>query len=61
MEANRKSLELMVAMDLREFHIVTKHTKHLEKENANLDTKLCSQADNLKKSSESIEHLQLSV
>jgi hypothetical protein len=58
-EVNRKSLELVVAMDAHELHIATKVTKHLEKENVNLDTKLCSQAEDLRKSIETIERLQL--
>jgi hypothetical protein len=58
-EANRKSLELVVAMDAHELHIATKPAKHLEKENVNLNTKLCSQAEDLRKSTETIEHLQL--
>ncbi len=61
MEANRKSLELVVIMDVHELHIATKGAKRLEKENENLNIKLHSQIDDLGKSIETIEHLQLSV
>jgi hypothetical protein len=50
MEGNRKSLELVLVMDVHELHIATKHAKHFEKENEDLDTKLCSQVDDLGKS-----------
>jgi hypothetical protein len=48
-------------MDACELKIARKQAKHLEKENADFDVKLCSQVDDLKKSIETIERLQLSV
>ncbi len=41
-EANYKSLKLAIAMDAHELIIETEWAKLLEKENANLDAKLCS-------------------
>jgi hypothetical protein len=60
-EMNRKSLELTIAMDAREFIIATKQAKHLEKESVNLDTRLRSQANDLREFIETIEHLQFSI
>jgi hypothetical protein len=48
-------------MDVCELKIARKQAKHLEKENADLDVKLRSQVDDLKKSIETIERLQLSA
>jgi len=44
-------------MDACELKIARKQAKHLEKENADFDVKLCSQVDDLKKSIETIERL----
>jgi hypothetical protein len=41
-EANWKSLELLVAMDARDLKITIEWAKHFENKNANLDSKLCS-------------------
>jgi hypothetical protein len=41
-EVNHKSLELTIAMDVCEFVIATERAKLLEKENVNLDMRLCS-------------------
>lgn len=41
-ETNWKSLELAVAMDAHELKFTIEPAKCLEKENADLDTKLCS-------------------
>jgi hypothetical protein len=38
---SKKSLELTIAMDACEIRIAIEWTKHLEKENDNLDTRLC--------------------
>lgn len=61
MEASRKSLELVVAMDAGELWIATKWGKRLEKENANLNVRLLSQENNLRKLAKTMEHLQLNV
>ncbi len=60
-EARWKSLKFVIAMDVRELIIAIEHAKQVEKENANFDMKLPSQANDLKKTIETIEHLQLSV
>ncbi len=56
-KANYKSLELIATMDVCEFIITIKWTKCLKKENVNLDMRLHSQANDLKKATETIEHL----
>jgi hypothetical protein len=58
---SKKSLELAVAMDACEFRIAIERTKHLEKENDNLNTRLCSQANDLREFTKTIKHLQLSI
>jgi hypothetical protein len=55
------SLELTVTMDACELRIAIERTKHLEKENDNLDTRLCSQANDLRESTKTIKHLQLNI
>jgi hypothetical protein len=57
-EANQKSLELIVVMDSHKFKIATDQTKRLEKEKMDLDVRLHSQVDDLKKSTKTIEFLQ---
>ncbi len=61
MEPNRKSLELPIAMDVHEFKITTNWAKRMEKETTDLDAKLRSQVDDLKKSAKTIECIQLNV
>ncbi len=60
-EMNRKLLEFIVAMDACEFIITIEWAKRPEKENANLDVRLRSQANNLKEFTKTIECLQLSI
>jgi hypothetical protein len=60
-ETNRKSLKLVIAMDARKLIIAMKQAKHLEKENVDLNTRLRSQANDLRESTETIEHLQLNI
>jgi len=48
-------------MDAHELKFATKWTKRLEKEIANLDARLHSQANHLKTSTKTIKHLHLSV
>ncbi len=60
-EVNQKSLELIATMDVCEFKITIEWTKRLKKENADLNTRLHSKANDLKKSTKTIERLQLSV
>jgi hypothetical protein len=48
-------------MDVHELRIATEWAKCLKMENVDLDTKLHSQEDNLKESTETIECLQLSI
>jgi hypothetical protein len=54
-------LALTVAMDAHELEITMDRTKHLEKDNGELEAKLCSQVHNLKQSIETINHLQLNI
>lgn len=54
METNQKSLELVVAMDANELKFIIEPTKCFGKDNADLDTKLCSQANDLKESTKTI-------
>jgi hypothetical protein len=60
-EMNKKTFELVVAMDAHKLKIATKQTKRLEKENVDLNTKLSSQVANLRESIKTIERLQLSI
>jgi hypothetical protein len=60
-EMNRKLLKLIIAMDACEFIITIEWAKRLEKENVNSNTRLCSQIDNLRESSTTIERLQLNI
>jgi hypothetical protein len=41
-EANWKSLELIVVMDARDLKITIERAKHFENKNADLDSRLCS-------------------
>jgi hypothetical protein len=60
-EARWKSLKFVIAMDVCELIIAIEHAKQVEKENENFDMKFPSQANDLKKSIKTIEHLQLNV
>jgi hypothetical protein len=57
MEMSWKSLELAVVMDACELMIAIEWTKHLEKENVNLNTRLNSQVDNLREFTKTIKYL----
>jgi septal ring factor EnvC (AmiA/AmiB activator) len=48
-------------MDVHEFKITTNWAKRMEKETTDLDAKLRSQVDDLKKSTKTIECIQLNV
>ncbi len=61
MVARWKSLKFVIAMDVCELVIAIEHAKQVEKKNANFDMKFPSQANDLKKSIKTIEHLQLNV
>ncbi len=61
MEASQKSPKLIVAMDACELRITIEWAKHFENENVDLDAKLHSKVDDLRKSTKSIERLQLNV
>ncbi len=48
-------------MDVHELKIAMEWAKRLEKENVDLDTKLHSQADDLKEFIKTLERLQLNI
>ncbi len=60
-ETNQKSLELIIAMDVHELIIAMEQTKHLKKENVELNIRLRPQVDDLKESTGTIERLQLNI
>ncbi len=60
-EINLKSLELVIAMDVHELIIAIEQTKHLKKENDELNIRLHPQVDDLKESIETIKCLQFCI